>query len=332
MLSNKLAISSLSLSQNPNHSLENKIRIAAQYGYSGIEVVFSDLEAYSKSRSLSMLQGAEKLKSLCDQVGMKVLSLAAFENFEGHNSPFETRFKTATRWVEIASILHATYLQVPSQYSKDTTGGEGVIVSELSQLADLGASQDPAVSIAYEALSWGTYNSTWESALDVVEKVDRPNFGLCLDTFHIVTKVWGDPFAKSGKYPKADANLHETMKRFAEKCPLERIFYVQLSDGEKFDPPFSRQHPWYLEDEAPQFTWSKHARPFPYETSRGGYMPVSEIAREWIVKKGFTGWVSLETFDRRMRDKDHKIETAASRGLESWKRVQTDIAPVNPKI
>lgn len=47
MVPNKLAISSLSLSQHPDHSLDDKIRIAAQHGYAGIEVVYSDLETYS---------------------------------------------------------------------------------------------------------------------------------------------------------------------------------------------------------------------------------------------------------------------------------------------
>lgn len=274
-----------------------------------------------------MLEAAERIKSVCDQVGMHVLSLAAFENFEGHNSTLENRLRTASHWIEIASQLGAAHLQVPSQYSHDSTGDEKVVITELRELADLASAKHPPISIAYEALSWGAHHSTLESSLHVVEKVDRPNFGLCLDTFHVVTKVWADPFAKSGKYPNAETNLEATLDSFAQKCPLDKIFYIQLSDGERFDPPFSKTHPWYLEDEAPQFTWSKHARPFPGETDLGGYMPVSEVARSWIGDMGFKGWVSLETFDRRMRDARVRPEVAAGRGVEAWKRVQMDIAP-----
>lgn len=332
MVNNKLAIGSLSLGQHPSHSLDLKIRTAAQYGYEGIEVVFSDLEAYSKSQKLTMFEGAERIKETCDKAGIKAISLAAFENFEGHNSALKERLQVANHWIEIARRLQAPYLQVPSQYSKESTSDQRAIISELQQLADLASSKDPVVSIAYEALSWGVICSTWESSLGVVEAVNRPNFGLCLDTFHVMTKLWADPFAESGLYPNADKNLHNTLQYFIKECPLERIFYVQLSDGERFDPPFSKSHPWYLEDEAPQFTWSKHARPFPYETNLGGYMPVSEIARAWIVEKGFKGWVSLETFDRRMRDKDFKVETAAERGLESWRKVKGDICTRKSKM
>jgi len=31
-------------------------------------------------------------------------------------------------------------------------------------------------------------------------------------------------------------------------------------------------------------------------------MPVQSIAKAFLVDKGFSGWVSLETFDRRMRE------------------------------
>lgn len=332
MAPNKLAIASLSLGQHPSHSLDQKIRVAAQHGYAGIEIVFSDLEAYSQSQNLAMLEGAEKIKGICDKAGVKALSLAAFENFEGHNSPLAGRLQAANQWIEVARRLHATYLQIPSQYSKDSTGDENTIISELQQLADLGSSEQPVVSVAYEALSWGTYCSTWESSLGVVEAVSRSNFGLCLDTFHVVTKLWADQFSRSGTYPNADKNLHDTLQHFLKRCPLDKIFYVQLSDGERFDPPFSKSHPWYLEDEAPQFTWSKHARPFPLEKGLGGYMPVSEITRAWISDKGFNGWVSLETFDRRMRDERFKIETAARRGVESWRKVQAEMGPVESKL
>lgn len=178
-------------------------------------------------------------------------------------------------------------------------------------------------------MSWSTYYSTWESSLQLIEAVDRSNFGLCLDTFHIATKLWGDCFATSGKYPNADESLRASLQRFLDDCPLERVFFVQLSDGEKFDPPFSNAHPY---GEAPQFTWSKHARPFPYESHLGAYLPVAEIARAWILEKGYIGWISLEIFDRRMRQGDIEPEAAASRGMQSCKRLNADLASARPRL
>lgn len=325
MLTNKLAISTISLGQHPSHSLDHKIKAAAQAGYAGIEVVFSDLEAFSQPRGLSIAEGAQRIKALCDECHLEILALAPFENYEGDNSSLAGRLQKASHWMEIARILQAPYLQVPSQFKTDAIGDEDIIASELRQLADLGSSKQPLVSIAYEPMSWATYYPTWESSLRLVEAVNRPNFGLCLDTFHIVTKLWADPFAVSGKYPDAEAQLRQTLDRLICECPLDKIFYVQLSDGERFDPPFSKAHPSYLEGEAPQFTWSKHARPFPLETHLGGYMPVPEIVRAWVLEKGFKGWVSMEIFDRRMREKECRPETAALRGIESWRKIQAEL-------
>ncbi|KAJ5679446.1 3-dehydroshikimate dehydratase [Penicillium macrosclerotiorum] len=332
MITNNLAIGSLSLGQHPSHSLDHKIHVAAQAGYKGIEVVFSDLERYSEAHKLPLMKGAESIKEICDRVNISILSLAPFENYEGDRSALSGRLQKASRWINIARILKAPYLQVPAHYGADAIGDIDTIVSELQQLADLGSSDKPIVSIAYEPMSWSTHHSTWESSLRLADAVDRPNFGLCLDTFHIITKIWADPFALSGKYPNADKILDESLSRFVHQCPLDRIFFVQLSDGERFDPPFSKKHAWYLEGEAPQFTWSKHARPFPYEAHLGAYMPVAEVARAWIVQKGYKGWVSMEIFDRRMRSKDSRLEQAASRGIESWRRLQNELDVPKTKL
>ncbi|KAB8071123.1 4-hydroxyphenylpyruvate dioxygenase [Aspergillus leporis] len=332
MFSNKLAISTISLGQHPSHSLDRKLTAAAQAGYAGVEIVYSDLQTYSQSHGLSIADGAVKIKATCDDNKLKILSLAPFENYEGDSSPLIDRLQRAAHWIETARILQSPYLQVPGQFKADAIGDEVVIVSELRQLADLGSSKQPLVSIAYEPMSWSTYYSTWESSLRLVEAVNRPNFGLCLDTFHLATKVWADPFAVSGKIPDADQSLQETLCRFARECPLEKVFYIQLSDGVKFDPPFSEAHPWYLEGEAPQFTWSKHARPFPLETHLGGYLPVTEIVRAWIGEKGFAGWTSLEIFDERMRQKNSRPESAALRGIDSWKKIQLELQTPTTKL
>ena len=56
-------------------------------------------------------------------------------------------------------------------------------------------------------------------------------------TFHIATKVWGDCCATTGKFPDADQSLQESLKRFLDTCPLEKIFFVQISDAEQSSPP-----------------------------------------------------------------------------------------------
>lgn len=320
----KLATGSLSLGQHASHRLDDKIVTAAKYGFDGIEIVYSDLERYSAFEGLSMLEAAVRVQALAARHGVKCLALAPLENWEGHNSPLEGRLAKARDWIEIARKLHAPFLQVPAQFGEDSITDEDVIVDELQQLADLGTEKEPHVSIAYEALSWSKYVSTWQICWKIIDRVDRKNFGQCLDSFHILTKLWGSPYSASGKYENADAELAKSLAGFKKDYPIEKLFYVQLSDGEKFDPPFSNSHPWYLEGEAAEFTWSKHARPFPGESEYGAYMPVEDFFRACVVEKGFEGWVSMEIFDRRMCVETYKIDVAAKRALQSWERLLAD--------
>lgn len=320
--SNKLAISTPSLGMHPSHSLDRKIQTAAHHGFEGVEIVYGDLKTYSDLHNLSMSAGAEKIRRMCNDYNLSVIALAPFENFEGSTSPLQDRLTIAAHWIDISRTLRAKYLQVPSQYDRNCIGDEAVVVSELQQLADLASAAAPVISIAYEPMSWGIHYPTWELALRLAQLVDRDNFGICLDSFHIITRMWASPFEPSGQYPNAMQDLADSLHRSVTQLPMDKLFYVQLSDGERFDPPFSKTHPWYVEGEAPEFTWSKHARPFPLESEMGGYMPVAETAQAWLVDKGFKGWVSLEIFDRRMRDESFKPEVAASRGQKSWEKLQ----------
>ncbi|KAL3481431.1 xylose isomerase-like protein [Aspergillus californicus] len=324
-LANKLAIGTSCLGQNPSHTLDRKIQAAATKGFAGLEIVYADLQTYSTTNSIPILTGAKQIRQLCDDLALAILSLAPFENLEGAQSPLPERLSAAAHWLDLARILGARYLQIPSYYNNDSTANEATIVSEMQQLADLANSSSPVISIAYEPLSWGANYSTWEGALHLTTLVDRSNFGLCLDTFHEITKLWASPFEALGVYPDGPEKLADSLRRAVRGIPLEKLFYVQLSDAERFDPPFSKTHPWYLDGEAPEFTWSKHARPFPLETEMGGYTPVTDVVQAWIVETGFQGWVSMEIFDRRMRDEAYRPEVAAERGWTSWVRIQAGL-------
>lgn len=314
--SSKLALSSSCLGLHPSHLLDDKIRTAAKHGFAGVEIVYGDLERYSHANSLRMNSAARRIRELCDTFKVHILSLCPFENFEGHPSPLKKRLEVAKGWIDLARVLRAEYVQVPAQFGRDASTDSSIIVRELQQLADLGAAADPQISIAYEPMGWSIVYKSWESALELTKLVKRANFGICIDSFHVASLLWGDPSHASGIYPDADRKLAESLARLVHELPLEKLFYVQLSGGERFSPVYSSQHPWYVEGEAKEFTWSKHARPFPLEIQLGDYMPVVETFQA-IIQIGYKGWISLETFDRRMREPEFNIETAATRAETS---------------
>ncbi|CRG87001.1 hypothetical protein PISL3812_04014 [Talaromyces islandicus] len=325
MLQNPLAIASVSLGQHPSHSLPDKIAAAAANGFSALEIVYADLAAYAATRtpSLTLEDAARTIAELCTTQNMAVLSLNPFKNFEGHHSPLEDRLRTARHWIEIANLLKAKCIQVPSQFDRDNSdGNEDVMISELQKLADLTAEIAPQVGIAYEAVAWGCYVDTWQDSLRIVQRVDRPNFGLCLDSFHLAARLWGDNTAESGKRQgDFHAILEESLTNFMNDCPTEKIFYVQLSDGERYAPPLNPEDRFYDSTFPPTLTWSRHTRPFPLETEMGGYMPVVDIAKAWLVHKDWKGYISFEVFDWRMRNEENGPVSNAQRGRRSWERL-----------
>lgn len=225
-------------------------------------------------------------------------------------------------WLDITDALGAEHLQVPSSFARNINPDRDTIVSELRQLADLAATYQPVIKIAYENLAWSKHCTTWDEALSIVEQVDRNNFGLCMDTFHIAVTLWGDAHHLPGIQRDAETKLTTSLQSLVRLCNVERIFYLQLSDGEQLDPPYSTRHPWYNSDLEAEHVWSNEARPFPLETEYGAYMPVEEIARAFLVGLKFKGWVSLETFDRRMRQENFGLGHSAERGRRSWETLR----------
>ena len=68
---------------------------------------------------------------------------------------------------------------------------------------------------------------TW----DIVKAVSMPNFGLCLDTFHIAGRVWADPAAISGKNVDGPEALANSLVKMVDELDVNRMFYVQVRDA-----------------------------------------------------------------------------------------------------
>lgn len=137
----------------------------------------------------SLLKVAREVKTQLDDLGLKVLCLQPFSQFEGYKDQEkrENRFKKAKVWMDIIKVFGEDgMLQVGSTDDKSSTSDRSVIVDDLQELADMAAKRN--IRIGYEMWCWAAYNDTWKDIWEICKAVDRPNFGLCLDTFQIVIR------------------------------------------------------------------------------------------------------------------------------------------------
>lgn len=321
-MDHKLAIATISMGWHQSHTLESKLAAAQHQGIQGVELFDPDLNNYAKAHGVSRLRAAEEIRLLCEEARLNIVVYGSFGNFEGQPTPLDTRLEKAREWCEIAGRLGTDMIQIPSNFDTESIGDQTVIVRELQAIAELGARQNPPIRFAYEALAWGKYAADWEDSLKIVQLVNRSNFGLCLDTYHVLARLWADPTTPSGRRPGGDEALRDSLQRFRDTCSPDKIFYIQLSDAEKADPPILPGHPAYHEDQPVLYSWCLHARIFPFEQEYGAYLPMEDILVTWLLQSGWTGWVSMETFHKSMADEEATPDIWAARAKTSWEKVQ----------
>ena len=170
------------------------------------------------------------------------------------------------------------------------------MISDLRELADLLAPHN--FRIAYENWCWSTHAPDWKDVWEVAQKVDRPNIGLCLDTFQSAGGEWGDPTTKSGLLEAQKTGEEDLQQKFEQSLrdlsatiPADKIYILQVSDAYKPEEPLDPNP-----DEngmKPRARWSMGLRPVPFD---GGYLPVVAFAKA-VLETGFRGWFSMEVFD-----------------------------------
>ncbi|KAI0667234.1 xylose isomerase-like protein [Trametes maxima] len=324
-LATALAYSTDSAGMHSSHTIPIKLRAIANAGFSHVELGFPDLEAYAEQEYPgyqrldesgngdldTLLQAAGRLKELAKELGLEILAIHPFSNFEGYED-IEKRaagFERAGTWFRVLKALDCQLLQVGSTPDPSTSGDYDVIARDLRQLADEAAAQHPPIRIAYEMWAWGAHVNTWEHTWEVCKRVDRPNFGLCLDTFQICARAYADPTSPNGLLqdaPEGSAvmQLASSVKALAATVPPEKIFYLQISDGSRKVTPDVLKESAEKQRIAPLYAWSNAWRPVPYmdavcprsnKESWGGYLPVLDVC-EAVLQTGWRGPWSYEVF------------------------------------
>lgn len=237
-------------------TLEDKIAAAAAAGFDGIEVFEPDLIA-------SPWAPAE-LAARCADLG---LSIDLFQPFRDLDSTDPARFARnlvrAERKFDVMEALGTPMVLVCSSVGADAVDDDDLLAEQLAALAD--RAEQRGLRVAYEALAWGRHVSTWDRSWDVVRRADSPALGLCLDSFHVLSRG-GDPAG------------------FAA-VPGDKLFFLQLADAPHLDMDVLQ--------------WSRHHRLFP---GQGAFDLAAFLAS--ALAAGYRGPLSLEVFNDVFRQAD----------------------------
>lgn len=324
MVSYRLGISSMSLGTAEHHSLQQKLSQAAAHGFKGIEVFYPDLEALAQQQpggatADNLVLAAHMIRQTCTDNMLEVISLQPFMFYDGlaAQEEHDCKLDKLKLWFGLAKALGTDLICIPSNTMQDGVSRElNDMVKDMVEVAEMGLAEDPVVRFAYENLAWSTVNDTWEGIWEIVQQVDRPNFGMILDTFNIAGRVWADPTAPSGKTEHADRDLAASLDRLVGTVDASKVFLIQVIDGEKMQQPLVEGHPFQVDGHPSRMDWSRNARLFPLEESRGAYLPVLQITKAIVGRSpsglGYEGWLSMELFSRTTQSK-------LARGSLSWR-------------
>ena len=314
------------------HKLPKKLDEAKRFGYQGIELFYEDLEYIAKDMDKNippeaLIEAAKIVRRLCDERNLEIIGLQPFMHYEGlkDRQRHLERIEEMKIWIQLAKILGTDLIQIPSTFLSESELDHELIVPDLQEIADLGLQEEQPMRFAYESLAWGTFVDTWEKCYDIVQRVNRTNFGIALDTYNIAARVYADPTSPSGKTPNAKSSIEASLQRMRETIDPSMIFLLQLVDGERLRHPLVKGHEFYNPAQAARMSWSRNCRLFYGEEELGAYLPIKDIASVILKDLGYDGWVSAELFNRYLAREESSVpEELARRGKMSWEKFVHD--------
>ncbi|WP_457973167.1 TIM barrel protein [Arthrobacter sp. D1-17] len=237
-------------------TLKEKMQACAIAGFDGIEIFEQDLVTSPLS--------PEDVRKMAADLG---LTLDLYQPFRDLDSVGQDLLAANLRRAEakfrLMSRLGMDTILVCTNVATATIDDDGLRAEQLAALARLAG--EHGIKVAYEALAWGKYVNDYEHAHRLVQMVDHPNLGTCLDSFHILSRDWDTA-------PIASINP-------------DKIFFVQVADAPRLSMDV--------------LSWSRHYRVFPGE----GQFELAKFMGH-VVRAGYTGPVSLEVFNDVFRQSD----------------------------
>ena len=249
-------------------TLEEKLRAASRAGFDGVEIFENDLIG-------SPLSPAE-VRNLADGLGLAIDLYQPFRDFEAvPPDQLERNLRRAEAKFDVMEALGADLILVCSNVSPAAIDDDALAAEQLWALAERAAAR--GIRVAYEALAWGRHVNEYDHAWRLVQAADHPALGVCLDSFHILSRG-----------TRLDA---------IEEIPADKLLFLQLADA-----------PHLVMD---VLQWSRHYRCFP---GQGGF-DLADFTR-LVLGAGYAGPLSLEVFNDVFRQADaERMAVDAMRSL-----------------
>lgn len=182
--------------------LPQKLELVAAMGFSGVELYEPDLTGFAGS--------AEDVGKLARSLDLEIYVLQPFHDFEGLTGEVRKAvFARLDHKLGLMKALGAETLLIGTSTHPDATSDVAKIVEDFRELA--ARVESAGCRAALIALPWAQHITTELQALEIVQTVDSPAFGLALNSF----------FSLAGG--EQAARLRD--------IPGDRIFHVQLSDA-----------------------------------------------------------------------------------------------------
>ncbi|MGW5741655.1 TIM barrel protein, partial [Amycolatopsis sp. NPDC003861] len=237
-------------------TLEDKLAAAAAAGFDGVELFENDLLVSPSSPA--------EIRRRCADLGLSVDLYQPFRDFEAVPPPqHAANLRRAARKFDVMAELGAGTILACSSVSPEAIDDDELAAEQLHALAELAGTR--GLRVAYEALAWGRHVSGYEHAWRIVRRAAHPALGVCLDSFHILSK---------GHDPAP-----------IRAIPGDKIFFLQLADAPKLPM-----------DVLP---WSRHHRLFPGQ----GDFDLTAFTGH-VLATGYRGPLSLEVFNDVFRQAD----------------------------
>ncbi len=237
-------------------TLEEKLAAAAAAGFDGVELFENDLIASPHPPG--------EVRQRADDLGLTIDLYQPFRDLEAVPADvFAGNLRRAEAKFAAMEELGAPAMLVCSNVSPAAIDDDALAAEQLHALADRAAGH--GLKIAYEALAWGRHVSEYDHAWRIAEMAGHPSLGVCLDSFHILSR---------GTDLGAIARI-----------PADKLLYLQLADAPRLAMDVLQ--------------WSRHYRNFP---GQGGFDLVGFTRR--VLDAGYAGPLSLEVFNDVFRQAD----------------------------